>query len=109
MALGIKESLEVENFLLAVGQAVAKSYEDKKLEVSDALNFVAPIMLLQPALEGVGQVPAELKDLDAVEGMQLVDNAMAKLPGLSEKAVKVVKASLKLLLAGAELVSALKE
>lgn len=109
MALGIKESLEVESFLLGIGQSVQKSLEDGKFEVSDALHFVTPLMLLQPALEGIGQVPAELKDLDMVEGMQLVDNAIAKLPSLSAKHVKIIKAALKIVLDGVELYNAVKE
>jgi len=108
MALGIKESLEVENFLLAVGQAVAKSYEDKKLEVSDVLNFVGPLMILQPAIEGAGGIPAELKDLDAVEGMQLVDNAISKLPGLSVKVADAVKAGLEMVLSASKFYSKIK-
>lgn len=109
MALGIKETFEVQNFLLGVGQSIHKSLEDGKFEISDSLHFVTPLMLLQPALADIKQVPAELKDLDMVEGMQLVDNVIAKLPGLSAKHIKIIKASLKLVLDGVELYHAIKE
>jgi hypothetical protein len=108
MSLGIEASLKVENFILEAGQSIAKSLEDGKFELGDAVNFVSPLLLVPQAISALGDVPEEFKDLEMVEGLQFIDNAVAKIPQLSDKHVKILKAALKLVVDGVELYNAVK-
>lgn len=108
MALGIDAAKKVEEFLLDVGSAVVKSLEDGKFDLGDVFNFVEPLMLLEPALAVVKDVPAELADLSLEEGLELISLVASKFPQLGAQKVKVLEASLKLVIAGVELYHAVK-
>lgn len=105
---GIKETKEVVVFLAKVGEGVEKALADGKIDLSDALDFTGAVMAIGAAVSGVGEVPSELKDLDASEAAELVNAALAELPHLSGKALGVVKAALAVVVSVSSLVSALK-
>lgn len=106
--LGIEAAKKVELFLLDVASSVVKSLEDGKFDLGDVFNFVQPLMELEPALSAVKDVPPELADLSLDEGMELISLAASKFPQLDEKKVKILKASLKLVVDGVELYHAVK-
>lgn len=108
MTLSVENTLVAENFLISVGEGFAKAEADGKLDFSDSIDFLEPLMLVPGLIKAAGQVPAELKDLDAVEGLQLIDNAVSKIPQLSEKSVKVLKAVLAIVVDSVALYNAIK-
>lgn len=69
--LGIKETKEVLKFVIEFGEAIDKGLADGKLNALDIGLVINPLMQLGPALEGLGQVDDELKDLSAEELAEL--------------------------------------
>ena len=89
MTLGIKETLEVIDFGLAIGEGLKKSLDDGKVDASDFANFGPALMAIIPALDGVGGVVEEIKDIDTEEMIQIKDHILAKADWLGEKWVVV--------------------
>jgi hypothetical protein len=101
----LKDVLDLTIALLLSGE---KALDDGKLSVKDLLLLVDVLPKVAPAVAGVSKVPAELADLSAEEGAELVAHVMASLVLDSEKAKVVVEKSLKVAVAVVELVKAIK-
>ena len=85
--LGIKELKEVivaANEIALIGAKLAKD----GLSLSDAPALFTELMAkrseLQAAIEGIGQVAAEVKDVDLQEGIEIAMIQIAYLPKLAE-------------------------
>lgn len=103
---GVKEVLDVVDCGVALvncGLLVAK---DKKISLDDLPHVFAVIPKLVPAIEGVKEIPAELKDIDSAEAAEVVAHVASTLAVESEKAKVVIGASLKTVMAVKELVEA---
>lgn len=75
--MDITQTTEVFKTLLGFIDAIRKAKEsDGKITVSDLGYFVTPLASLPTAINGLGEVPAELADLDADE-----INALAEIFG----------------------------
>lgn len=80
--LGIKETKEALHGILVLGAFVASRAKDG-LKADDGLALVQKLMsddeefkkALSDAVDGIGQVPAEVKDLDVQEGLDLIIGA----------------------------------
>lgn len=72
MKLGIKESTEMLTFIVGLGVSVAKSVSDGDVGITDAPNFIGPLISAGPAFAGAGQIPAEAADYDAEETASLL-------------------------------------
>ena len=72
---GIKETVELFDAGIALKDAVTLSQADdgKVTFPQDLVNFVAPIPRIITGVEGAGQVPKELGDLDESEILILED------------------------------------
>lgn len=70
MARDIKNLMECTALALAFVRAVKDSLADGKLSVGDLWNLRGVVTKIQPALDNIAAVPAELKDMDAVENEQ---------------------------------------
>jgi hypothetical protein len=68
---GITETKEMVGFILALGNALAESMEDDKLDLADVLKFLPALKTASVAMEGSGKIMAELKDLDEAEVAEL--------------------------------------
>jgi hypothetical protein len=72
---GIKETLELLGGLQVVAVMADKILEDGKISVSDLqvlLGLLANVSVLNKAVKGVNQIPAEIKDLSAEESEQVI-------------------------------------
>jgi hypothetical protein len=76
--VGIKETKEVLDGLNSVAEEIISVAKDG-LQVKDAVQVVEDLIMkpefkakLVAAVDGINQIPAEIKDLDLAEGVQLV-------------------------------------
>lgn len=91
--LGIKETREVLNLGLAIAIAASSFIQKKPAEGSAAL--LESVSLAFPALEGIGQVDDEIRDLESSEVDILVSDVQAKIPGIvPEKALRIAQIAL---------------
>ena len=58
----LKETKELAKFVIALGLAAEKSYDDKKIDYSDAFNFWEPVTLLKDAAEDAHKIKEEWKN-----------------------------------------------
>jgi len=84
MEKGIKESKELVVFISKLINGIIKSAEDKEFSFSDVQHFVPAGKDLTKSLEGLSDIPAELKDLDSDEIEELL---VAVTEGLEAPAV----------------------
>jgi len=106
---GLKETKEVLDLGFALGGAVKQGLADGKLGLEDMGLLVALIPSLGPAFDGIGDVPAELKDLDSDEAKELLEYAGAKLGAVfsDEELLLKINAGLEVGLAVAKLIKVL--
>lgn len=74
--LGIQETLDVIRFSASFGNGLGNILEDGKFEWSEVLEFVPALTKLPTAVSGIGNVSAELLDLDETEKQQLYDTVV---------------------------------
>lgn len=100
--LGIQNTLEIVKFGVSMAEAIEKSKADGKIGLEDIGNLFPVAPLVVPMIEGIGQVPKELGDLDDAELEVLLAEA-AKLLGADAAVAVKVKASLRFAHAGYDL------
>lgn len=76
---GISELKDVVLFVAKLGNGIASSLEDGSVGVADAVKLLPAMAALFPALSGIEQLPAELKDLDEAEQKEIIDLFKANL------------------------------
>ena len=86
--VGIAETEALLKFVLSLGQGVATSLSDGKIDFTDAANFVAPMMSAIPAFSGIGQLPKEMAALTPDEVDQLVAYVDANFPAIPNANIK---------------------
>ena len=107
--VGIKETKEALVFGLEVGAGVfAALKDDGKVTVGDALVFTPAMVSLPAALDGADQIPAELKDLDENELMEIKDLVLGKLPTVGDKWYTVAAESINMGISAMKIFSAFK-
>lgn len=92
--VGIKETKEALDGIFAIGQEVAKVAKDG-VQVKDAAT-VAEDLLAHPefkakliaAIEGINKVPAEVKDIDFGEGVELAKFGYEGVKGIIDELKK---------------------
>lgn len=109
MTTGTKNLTEVVDLALAGVDTFVKAKADGKIDAADLGLLLSLIPAVGPAIDGIGEIPAEIKDLDVAEAQALVAHVMAKLTITDDKAIAVINASLKMLVAGLELAKALQK
>lgn len=93
-ATGVQNALEVVRFGVALAEAIEKAKADGKLGLED-LGLLFPMApLVVPMIDGIGQVPKELGDLDQAELELLIAEAGKILGGANAKTIVKVKAAL---------------
>lgn len=71
--ININETKDVVVLLCTVANASVESLKDDgKITITDMFKFGGAATALFPALSGIGQVPAELSDLDPIEKDELI-------------------------------------
>lgn len=71
VAKPISEVKDVAIFLAKLASAGVAAAEDGSIGLGDLPLLLGPITAALPALSGLGEVPSELLDLDAVEAEEL--------------------------------------
>ena len=106
----IKELKELLVLALKLGEATKKSLADGKFDFNDMPNYLVTIPYLQPALEGITEIPEEVKDLDENELEELATLIAVDLGKIVEapKLVAQINAGLKLIKAAREFYQTLK-
>jgi hypothetical protein len=105
---GVKELKEMIDLALAGVDVGIKASADGKVDVQDLSLLLSLIPLAGPAIDGVGEIPAELSDLSADEAAEVVAHIMAKLSLGNGKAIRVAEKALKAALAVYMLVQEVK-
>jgi hypothetical protein len=83
---GIKETKEVIELMLAIGDGVAKSFKDDgKLTLGDIQHFTGALFLIPSAFAGIENVPHELKDLQENEVVEIKNLILTKMPDVGDK------------------------
>lgn len=95
--LGTKETQEMLDFVLGLGNALGKSLVDGKVGIGDVHNFVAPLMTAGNAFNNAVGIPAELRDLSAVEKEALLARVKQKFDLPDDKLEAIVENSLEIL------------
>lgn len=109
---GISETLEILEFGLSLGDGLAKSLADKEIKVEDLANFLPSILLIPNAFQGINELPAELKDLDAAELDQIktvVINKLGSIAGIEAKWLTIAQESFAIGLSVSKIIKAIKE
>lgn len=70
---GIKELKEMVGFVVAIVEAVAGSLDDGKIGFSDLFRLFGALKKAGPALKGMGELKAEIKDLTLEERKEIED------------------------------------
>lgn len=89
-----KEALKL-GFSL-IGAIKASKENDGKINAADLVNLVSVFPHIAPAIDGADTIPAELKDLDEEEGLELMIFASSELGGALSDEELVVKIELAL-------------
>lgn len=77
---GIKEMMEVIAAVEVLAVAVKKVMKDGKVDLSDAAVLVelgAQFPAFAAAVEGIKEIPAEVKEIDAQEALEIVGKLYA--------------------------------
>lgn len=73
--MDIKNLNEVLDALELIAQNGKSAFKDKKIDLSDfqyLINLATNFEILQKAVEGIGELPKELKDINAQEAQELI-------------------------------------
>ena len=104
--VGVKETKEAVLAAVAVANAVKAATADGKVGLDDLAQLLVVLPKIAVAVDGADKIPAEVMDLDAAEGQELVASVAADLQVGSEKAKSIVLASLDLLISARKVVVA---
>ncbi len=107
--VGIQETKDVIILGLAIGNGVYASLADNgKIGVEDMANLLPIITALPNALEGIGEVPKEIKDLNEAELAEIKNLVLEKLPNIGDKWLVVARESMNIGLAALKIYNAFK-
>jgi hypothetical protein len=82
----MKEVLEVVDFGLELAKSIHLSLaDDGKITLSDIAKFGPVISTVVPALVGIGEITAELKQFKPDQLSEIKAHIEAKLPGIGDK------------------------
>lgn len=99
--LSVKELIELLDGLLSYEKVVAQMLADGKVDKSDIPALLSSLPELAvtsyKAVEGLDKLPKELEDLSEAEAAEVVAHVAGKLAIGDEKAKKVVKYSMAIL------------
>ena len=93
--VGIQETKEVLLFGLSIaGDTVEAFADDGKIDLTDIPKYTDSLMALPAALVGITEVPAELKDLDEAEFLELKEVVFTHFPDVGDKWIRIAKAAI---------------
>ena len=105
---GTKDLTEVVDLVLSAVDVGKLALADGKVDFNDLALLVALIPSVGPALDGLSNIPGELRDLTEQEGLDLAAHVMGRLSVEDPKARRIVEASLKAAVSAYGVVKALQ-
>jgi hypothetical protein len=91
---GVNQTLELISLGMLLGKGFIESLaSDKKIDLSDYLNFVPALMQIPDAFSGIAEVPSELGELAPEELITIRDHVLAALPTIGDKWLVVATSS----------------
>jgi hypothetical protein len=93
----MKELKEALKFALALGNGIAKAYEDKVLDLSDISSLWEPLTHVTDAVEGSEKILAEIRSLDKEKLADLVLWVKGEFDIADDEIEKKVEAALDIL------------
>jgi hypothetical protein len=105
----VKEIKDVLKLVLSGYKVYGLSMADGKIGFEDIGNLMVMIPHIQPAFDGVDQIPAEFKDMDAAEAQELTDYVKSELNVEDSKVGRIIDSALSLVIAGYKLYLAINE
>lgn len=106
--IGVKETNDLLMFVGSFATTSAAVLEDGKVSFVELAQFFESATLVKPAIDGIKQVPAELKDLTDDEKSFLVSNFAARFDLTNDKAEVMVEKGLALGLSLAQFISEIR-
>jgi len=91
----VEQTKELLDFALTFGNALGVALEDG-FQVSDLLTLMPSFVKLPKAIEGSGEIPTELKDLDDAEVAEIRDFIRQKFDIPDDKLEEVIERALAL-------------
>lgn len=107
VSFGINETTDVLNFGISLANALIKSLEDGKIQLTELASFVSPLTKIPSALSGISLVPAELGDLTDEEMTTLKSVVQDQLEVDDERAIEIIEKSIDAIYAIYNLVKAI--
>lgn len=104
---GIQETKEVMIFGVSLAMAIDESTQDG-FQWTDVLKLVPSLTKLPAAVEGIGEVPTEIEDMDETERAELVDE-IKKLDFVSDYSEKIAQQALRAGMENSKLIALLRE
>ena len=105
----LKETKEVLDFVISLGNALGESLEDGEISYSDIMNFWEPISSIADAIEGASEIPSEIAELSQEELADLVEYSKNKFDIPQESVEEIIEDSLSIGLLIIALIGKLKK
>jgi hypothetical protein len=93
---GIKETKELLEFIIRLGEAVDRSMEDGEIGFMDMSNLVSAMLSANAAFSDISLIPAEIKDLSKEESEELYAYVRDELDLDSDKIEMIVENALEI-------------
>lgn len=104
----VKESKEVIALVIATANAINDARADGKIDYKDTALILPIIPKIGPAIDNIGEVPAELADLDPTEAAELVAQLQSDLNIGSDEVKQLIGSSLKWIAATVQVLNDVK-
>ena len=96
MSDDIKDTKELISLIAVLAKAFKDANADGKVDATDIAVLIQVIPAIGPAIDGIGTIPDELKDLNGAEIAELVETVKGVVGQLAdEKYVEVAEKALK--------------
>jgi hypothetical protein len=104
----VKNTKEAVKLVIDAYKVYKSASADGKIDLADLGLVIALVPALQPAIEGIGEVPTEIKDMDLNELSELSAYVVAQLGSVDSQATAIIEAALGLLSSAYKLYVAVK-
>ena len=106
--LGVNDLKELLSLVFSVVKVGKGVMADGKIDLSDVITLTELLPYVIPAIDGAGNIPAELSDLSEQEAQELIAYVMLQISVDDVKARAIINSSFKCAFSVYELVKAIK-
>ena len=109
MAVGIKETKELLKFVIELAEAIDISLADGEFTFGDITNLVSAMMAAGDGFADINLIPAEMKDLNEAEALELYTYVKDELELDNPKTEEIVECALEIGLKVYQLIQLIRE